>query len=338
MTSSTPLDERMTAPGIGEIEAAARRIADEAVVTPLIESPVINERLGGRLLIKAEVLQKTGSFKFRGAYNHLRRIDEATRRAGVIAYSSGNHAQGVAAAAHLLGIPALIVMPRDAPAVKTANTRAWGAGIVFHDRYREQREIVASALASERGATIVPPYDHPDIIAGQGTVGLELAAQAAAADAQLDIVLVPVGGGGLISGCALALAAHCPDAKVYAVEPAGFDDTRRSLAAGARRRNREDARSFCDALLAPTPGDLTFAINRDHLSGGLAVNDPEVARAMATAFTHLKLVLEPGGAVALAAALEGHIDCRGKTVAVVCSGGNVDPETFASALRQGVAH
>jgi threonine dehydratase len=328
----------MTPPGIAEIEAAARRIADEAVVTPLIESPVINERVGGRLLIKAEVLQKTGSFKFRGAYNHLRRLDEAARRAGVVAYSSGNHAQGVAAAAHLLGVPALIVMPRDAPAVKTASTRAWGAEIVLHDRYREKREVVAGAIASERGAAVVPPYDHPDIIAGQGTVGLELAAQAAAMDARPDAVLVPVGGGGLISGCALALAERCPDANVYAVEPAGFDDTRRSLAAGARQRNRGQARSFCDALLAPTPGDLTFTINRRHLAGGLVVNDDEVARAMAAAFTHLKLVLEPGGAVALAAALEGRIDCRGKTVVVVCSGGNVDPETFAGALRQGAPH
>ncbi|MFQ5954525.1 MAG: threonine/serine dehydratase [Kiloniellales bacterium] len=332
---STPASEPPLAPpAIADIEAAARRIAPHAVKTPVLESMALNERVGGRLLIKAEILQKTGSFKFRGAYNRLSRLDRAARRAGVVAYSSGNHAQGVAAAARLLGIPALIVMPDDAPAVKIANTRAWGAEIVVHDRKRQRREDLAEAIAAERQAVIVPPYDHPDIIAGQGTVGLELAAQVTALDADLDAVLVPVGGGGLIAGCALALGARRPEAGVYAVEPSDFDDTRRSLASGRRQRNREDATSFCDALLAPTPGHLTFAINQERLAGGLAVPDDAVARAMAAAFTHLKLVLEPAGAVALAAALEGHFDCRGKTVAVVCSGGNVDAKTFAAALKK----
>lgn len=324
-------------PSVADIEAAARRIAPQAVRTPVLESPVLNERVGGRLLIKAEALQKTGSFKFRGAYNRLRRLGAAARRAGVVAYSSGNHGQGVAAAARLLGIPAIIVIPDDAPAVKIANTRAWGAEIVLHDRRRQCREDLAAAIAAERQAVIVPPYDHPDIIAGQGTVGLELAAQAASLDAALEAVLVPVGGGGLIAGCALALGASCPRAKVYAVEPAGFDDTRRSLESGRLERNREGASSFCDALLAPTPGRLTFAINRRRLAGGLTVSDAAVARAMAAAFTYLKLVLEPGGAVALAAVLDGAFDGRGGTVAVVCSGGNVDAKTFAAALRRGKA-
>ncbi len=321
-------------PTITDIESAARRLAPHVVTTPLLESEALNRRVGGRLLIKAESLQKTGSFKFRGAYNLMSRLSKAARRAGVVAYSSGNHAQGVAAAARLLGISALIVMPDDAPAVKVANTRAWGAEIVPYDRRRQSREALAEAIAAERGAAIVPPYDHADIIAGQGTVGLELAAQAADLDIVLDAVLVPVGGGGLISGCALALGARSPETSIHAVEPSDFDDTRRSLASGSRERNHRDARSFCDALLAPTPGEITFAINRGRLAGGFAVPDHAVAGAMAAAFTHLKLVLEPGGAVALAAALEGRLDCRGKTVAVVASGGNVDAETFAAVLRR----
>ncbi len=338
--NSSPIsdaDRLLQPPTVADIEAAARRLAPQVTRTPVLESMVLNRQVDGRLLIKAEVLQRTGSFKFRGAYNRLSRLDDAARRTGVVAYSSGNHAQGIAAAARLLGLPALIVMPDDAPAVKVANTRAWGAEIVTHDRHRQNRESLANEIAAERRATVVPPYDHPDIIAGQGTVGLELAAQAADLDASLDAVLVPVGGGGLISGCALALAARCPGTAVFAVEPAGFDDTRRSLASGARERNRDDGHSFCDALLAPTPGRLTFAINRNRLAGGFAVSDDDVAVAMAAAFTHLKLVLEPGGAVALAAALTGRLDCRGKTVAEVCSGGNVDAETFVAALRRAKA-
>jgi len=328
MTSSTNFE----APTFADIEAAARRLEGKAVVTPLLESPLLNELVGGRLLIKAEPLQRTGSFKFRGAYNCISRLDDDAIKRGVVAFSSGNHAQGVAAAAHALGAPAAIIMPHDAPAIKVDNTRAWGAEVVRYDRYREDREVAARNLAEERGATLVPPFDHPLIIAGQGTVGLEIAEQAEAAGAELDAVLSPCGGGGLISGCALALAERAPGVAVYAVEPEGFDDTARSLAEGSRQESLEGAQSFCDALLAKTPGVLTFSINRKLLAGGLAVSDDEVAEAMTMALKYLKLVAEPGGATALAAALTGKYDCRGKTVAVIVSGGNVDPATFAQAL------
>ncbi len=330
MTSS----HRSDIPGIAEIRAAAQRLRGEAVLTPLLESPVVNARLGGRLLVKAEPLQRTGSFKFRGAYNTLLQLDAAQRRAGVVAYSSGNHAQGVAAAAKRLAIPATIVMPGDAPAIKIANTRGYGAEIVLYDRYREDREGIARGIAAQRGAVIIPPYDHPQIIAGQGTIGLEIAAQAAAAGIRLDAVVVNCGGGGLIAGCALALAEESPGTPVYAAEPLGFDDTRRSLAAGERLGNEPGARSFCDALQAPMPGELTFAINRRLLAGGFAVGDDEVGHAMAVAFADYKLVVEPGGAVALASVLSGKLAIAGKAVAVVASGGNVDRETFATALAR----
>ncbi len=328
MTSSTGFE----APTFADIESAAERLEGKAVVTPLLESPLLNELIGGRLLIKAEPLQRTGSFKFRGAYNRISRLDEDQIKGGVVAFSSGNHAQGVAAAAHAMGAPAAIVMPSDAPAIKVDSTRAWGAEVVLYDRYREDRDVRARNLAKERGATLVPPFDHPLIIAGQGTVGLEIAAQAKAAGAELDAVLSPCGGGGLISGCAIALAERAPGVAIYAVEPEGFDDTARSLAEGSRQQSVEGAQSFCDALLAKTPGELTFSINRRYLAGGFAVSDDEVARAMAPALKYLKLVAEPGGATALAAALSGKFDCRGKTVAVIVSGGNVDPAVFAAAL------
>lgn len=317
------------------IEDAARRLAGHAVITPLLESPLLNARIGGRLLIKADCLQRTGSFKFRGAFYRLSLLKDAERRHGVVAYSSGNHAQAVAAAAKMLGIPAAIVMPADAPAPKMAATRAWGADVITYDRYTEDREAIGAALARERGAILVPPYDDPLIVTGQGTLGLEIADQAAALGVRLDAALVPCGGGGLIAGTATALTTRVPGLAVYAAEPAGFDDTARSLAAGERLSNpplSADALSFCDALLAPMPGVVTFAVNRRLLAGGLAVSDAEVARAMATAFSDFKIVVEPGGAVALAAALSGRFDCRGKTVAVVCSGGNVDAAVFATAL------
>lgn len=332
MTSSPASESRL--PDIAAIRAAATRLAGHAVLTPLLESPAVNARLGGRLLIKAEPLQRTGSFKFRGAYNTLSQLDADQRRRGVVTWSSGNHAQGVAAAAQTLGIPALIVMPADAPAIKIANTRGYGAEVVLYDRIREQREEIGTRIAGERGATIVAPYDEPRVIAGQGTCGLEIAAQAKAKDARLDAVLVCCGGGGLTAGCAIALAAEAPGTPVYAVEPAGFDDTGRSLAAGKRLANDPAARSFCDALLAPTPGELTFAINQRLVKSGLAVSDREVAQAMAVAFSDFKLVIEPGGAVALAAVLSGKLDVTGKTFAVVASGGNVDRETYVAALTQ----
>ncbi len=320
-------------PGFADIEAAAKRLAGVAVVTPLLEFPVLNERLGARVLLKAETMQRTGSFKFRGAYNKISQLSEAARRVGVVAYSSGNHAQGVAAAAALVGTPATIVMPADAPAIKIKNTRGYGAEVVTYDRDRESREEVAEQLLAERrGATLVRPFDDPDIIAGQGTCGLEIARQAEALGVRLDHLLVCCGGGGLTAGCALAVSALSPETVIHTVEPAGFEDTARSLAAGERLANPPGARSFCDALLGPTPGELTFEINRRLVADGLVVDDAEVAEAMAFAFRNLKLGVEPGGAVTLAALLAGKLDVAGKTVAATLSGGNVDPETFGRAI------
>ena len=319
-------------PGLADIEAAAARLAGKAVVTPLLEHPELNEQLGGRLLIKPEVLQRTGSFKFRGAYNRIAAIPAEARGKGVLAYSSGNHAQGVAAAAQLLGLPATIVMPADAPAIKVANTRAYGASVVFYDRYQDDRETLATELLAETGATLVKPYDDPGIIAGQGTCGLELMRQARGLEATPDAVLVCCGGGGLTAGVALAVKGLSPGSEVYSVEPEAFDDTLRSLGSGEREGNPPEARSICDALLSPSPGELTFPLNRRLLAGGLTVTDSEVERAMAFAFRRLKLVVEPGGAVALAAVLSGKITTAGRTTAIVLSGGNVDPATLQGAL------
>jgi threonine dehydratase len=311
-----------------DVAAAAERLHGVAVETPLLESDALNELAGGRLLVKAEPLQRTGSFKFRGAYNAISML----RPAAVVAFSSGNHAQGVALAARLLGIPATIVMPADAPRAKLDGTRALGAAVVTYDRAMEDREAIGRELASRTGAVLVRPYDDPLIMAGQGTVGLELGEQAARRGAALDAALICCGGGGLVAGCAVALARVAPGAAVYAVEPHGFDDTARSLAAGDRVANAPGGRSMCDALLAATPGDLTFAVNRRLLAGGLAVTDAEVGEAMRLAFRHLKLAVEPGGAVALAAALAGKLPIRGRTTGVVLSGGNVDAALFADVL------
>ncbi len=313
---------------IADVEAAARRLAGVAVVTPVLESEALNERAGARLLVKAEPLQRTGSFKFRGAYNAIATL----RPPAVVAYSSGNHAQGVAAAARLLGIPATIVMPADAPRIKLENTRALGAHVITYDRLKDSRESIGAAIAAETGAVLIRPYDEPLVIAGQGTAGLELARQAAERGAALDAVLVCCGGGGLIAGCALPLKAARSETAVYAVEPEGYDDTARSLAAGERVANPAPVPTLCDALLAPTPGEITFAINRRLLAGGVAVSDAEVRAAMRLAFHHLKLVIEPGGAVSLAAALHGKLPLRG-TVGIVVSGGNVDPALYAEILQ-----
>ena len=320
-------------PTFDDVQSAAKQIAGHAVRTPLLESPLLNERLGGRLLVKAECLQRVGAFKFRGAYNRISRLNEAERKAGVVAFSSGNHAQGVAMAAQMLGVPATIVMPTDAPEVKLANTRAYGADVVLYDREKEDRAEIAETLAAEKGALVVPSYDDLHIIAGQGTVGLELAQQAAEIGAGLDAVIAPCGGGGLISGCGLALKHETPDTAIYAAEPEGFDDTARSLAAGKRLAIEPGAKSFCDALVITMPGEMTFAMNQQLLAGGFSVSDQLTAQAMKVAFQYLKIVVEPGGAVALAAALSGAYDCRGKTVAVVCSGGNVDAGVFAEAIN-----
>src|SRR5512138_356122 len=321
-------------PTIDDIRAAARRLEGLAVRTPLLESPALNAKVGGRVLLKAETLQRTGSFKFRGAYNRISQIPEAARSGGVVAYSSGNHAQGVAAAAALLGLPAVIVMPSDAPAIKVANTRGYGAEVVFYDRFREAREEIGAALAASRGATLVRPYDDAGVIAGQGTCGLEVVEQAARRGLSLDAMLVCCGGGGLTAGCALAFEALSPATAVYTVEPADYDDTRRSLDAGRPVPHGAAAPSICDALLSPQPGDLTFAINRPRLRGGLAVTDAEVKAAMRYAFRTLKLVVEPGGAVCLAAILAGKTATAGKVVGLTLSGGNVDAELYRAVLAE----
>jgi threonine dehydratase len=315
-------------PTLADVAAAAARLRGVVVGTPLLESESVNARAGGRVLLKAECLQRTGSFKFRGAYNAISQIAVGA----VVAYSSGNHAQGVAAAARLLGKAATIVMPADAPAIKIENTRAYGAEVRLYDRQRESREAIGVEIAARTGAALIKPYDDQRIIAGQGTAGLEVAAEARDHGLEIDIALVPCGGGGLIAGCALALKAAFRDIQLYAVEPDGLDDTRRSLEAGERVANAPGATSICDALLLPTPGELTFAINRELLAGGLTVSDDEVLSAIAFAFRHLKLVLEPGGAAALAAVLSRKVALEGRTVAIVLSGGNVDPALFAAAI------
>jgi threonine dehydratase len=324
--------ESLPLSGLAEIEAAARRLAGVVRRTPLLFATPLDESTGGTLLFKVESLQRTGSFKFRGAYNRLVQLDAAGRRAGVVAFSSGNHAQGVAAAARMLGIPATIVMPSNAPAIKLANTRALGAEVVLYDRFTEDREGIARRIVAERGATLVPAYDDPHIVAGQGTAGLELMQQAAELGMTPDQVLVPTSGGGLTAGTAIAVRAMAPATAVYGVEPEAFDDTRRSLAAGTLLANPPEARSICDALQSSPPGRLTFAINRERLAGILTVSDAEVESAMARAFRDLKLVVEPGGAVALAAALSGRVALAGRTTAIMLSGGNVDPATFIAAL------
>jgi threonine dehydratase len=331
-STSGPAGNRL--PAFADIEDAATRLAGHAVVTPLLELPTLNERVGGRVLLKAETLQRTGSFKFRGAFNRISRIPEPARAAGVVAYSSGNHAQGVAAAAKLLGLQATIVMPSDAPRIKIENTRGYGARIVTYDRTTESREAIGEALAKETSALLVRHYDDLDIITGQGTCGLEIAHQAAALDAVPEQALICCGGGGLTAGVALALETLVPSCAIYSVEPEEFDDTRRSLATGERVAVDPQARSFCDALLTPMPGETTFALNRRLLAGGLVVSDREVRQAMAYAFRHLKLVVEPGGAVSLAALLSGKIEAAGRTSVVLLSGGNVDPAVYATILEQ----
>jgi threonine dehydratase len=317
---------------IADIEAAAGRLQGQAVRTPLLRSALLDARAGREVLVKAEPLQRTGSFKFRGAYNRIAMIPEADRSNGVVAFSSGNHAQGVAAAARLFGIRATIVMPADAPAIKRRNTESYGATVVPYDRFGEDREAVTAKIVAETGATLVRPYDDPGIIAGQGTIGLEIAAQCAELGVRPDAVLASCSGGGLVSGVSIAIRARMPGVRIYAAEPEALDDMRRSLAAGERVANDPGARSICDALQSPTPGQITFPIARETLAGGVTAPDDAVLRAMAVAFETLKLVLEPGGAVGLAATLEHRIPDDIRSVVIVCSGGNVDAATFRDAL------
>lgn len=312
--------------------AASKRIRGVAVRTPLLSNAELDRATGARILCKAENLQRVGAFKFRGAYNRLSMIPEAERAKGVVACSSGNHAQGVAEAARLLGLPATIVMPADAPALKLARTERSGAEVVRYDRATEDREAIANAIAAKTGAQFVHPYNDAGVIAGQGTLGVEMVEQADEQGAELDLVLVPVSGGGMAGGVALALEALAPQCAVIMVEPQGFDDYARSLDAGARRRNTAVTGSICDALMANSPGEISFSILQTRAAGALTVSDEEVLKAIAFAFHELKLVLEPGGAAALAALLSGKLDAAGKTVGVVLSGGNIDPSMMARAL------
>lgn len=312
------------------IEAAAGRLAGHLRPTPLLRSPFLDEIAGRPVFVKPECLQHTGSFKFRGAWSALSALPPGT--AGVIAYSSGNHAQGVALAAKMLGLAAVIVMPADAPALKIANTRAFGAEVVLYDRHAESREEIGDAIAAARGLVLVKPYDDPQVIAGQGTIGLEIAAEAAALGVSGAEVLVPCGGGGMTAGIATALAARAPGLRVRPCEPEGFDDTARSLASGARLGNAPEARSICDAIVTPMPGALTFPILKSHCGPGLVVSDAEALAAMRHAMLRLKITPEPGGAVALAAALFRGEALGDAPVIAVVSGGNADPETLLAAL------
>jgi len=319
-------------PTHADVRAAAARIAPHIIHTPMLRHALLDQLTGGTILVKPEPLQRTGSFKLRGATNAALRMNAAAREGGVVTHSSGNHGQATACAAAMLGMRALIAMPQDAPSIKVESTRRWGAEITFFDRATTDREALAERLAAERGATVLPPFDHPDVIAGQGSLALELFADAAAAGLALDALAVCTGGGGLIAGCALAAEGASPATRIWAVEPEGWDDTRRSLAAGERIAADGKGETLCDALLSLRPGALTFAVNQPRLAGGVVVTRAEVFRAMRFAFEHLKIVVEPGGAVALAAVLAGKVEARGRTVGVVVSGGNVDPAVFAAAL------
>lgn len=326
-------DAPVQLPEFAEILAARERLRSLASVTPLIEHPALNRRTGGRILLKAETLQRVGAFKFRGAYNKVVQVNPADYPGGVVACSSGNHAQGVAAAATLLGLRSVIVMPSDAPALKIQRTKDFGAEVVLYDRIKEDRDAIARRICVERRAAYVHPFDDRDVIAGQGTAGLELMEQAAALGLVPDCVLVGASGGGVVSGVSIAVKEMSPATEVYSVEPAGFDDFSRSLATGTRQKNDTLSGSICDALMAQTPGEITFALARKNLAGGLTVTDDEVREAVRFAFQELKLVVEPGGAVSLAAILTGKVPTAGRVVAALLTGGNVDPDVFADIIR-----
>ncbi|GLQ07388.1 serine/threonine dehydratase [Sneathiella chinensis] len=313
---------------------AADRIRDVVVRTPLLESPALNKKIGARLLVKCETLQVTGSFKFRGAYNAISSLPDEVRARGVFAYSSGNHAQGIAHAAEMMNIPATILMPEDSPAIKISNTRGYGATVVTYDRYTESREEIGARIAEKDGLTLIKPYDNPAIVSGQGTIGLEIAQQLKEKGLTADYLSAPCGGGGLISGITLAMAKESPTTRLIAAEPENFDDTTRSLALGERVSNEPGHRSICDAIVTPMPGEITFPILQGNGVTGVFLTEREVTNAVRTAFTDLKIVVEPGGAVALAAYLSGKVDIAGKTVVAVCSGGNVDAPLFADILLE----
>ena len=310
-------------PTLDDVKAAAKRIEGICVRTPLVRNDALDEAVGAKVFVKAECLQRGGSFKMRGATNAIAALAPDVRKRGVLAFSSGNHAIAVSTAAKLFGIGAVIVMPSDAPKIKLETTRGNGAEVVTYDRVRESREAIGAKLASERGLHLIKPFDDPTVIAGQGTAALEVSQEISP-----DIVISPASGGGLASGAAIAL----PNATLVAVEPAGHDDIARTLASGSIQRNPPGIRSICDGLLTEQMGEIPFAIARERFSSVVAVSDDEVLRAMKFAFRHLKLVLEPSGVASLAALLQGKAEVKGKTVALIASGGNVDAETFSRAL------
>jgi threonine dehydratase len=322
------MNETIAPPTAADVEAAARTLAGVAIRTPLVNSPVLDAQLGARVFLKCETLQRTGSFKFRGAYNKISSIPPEKKSAGVVAYSSGNHAQGVAHAAQLCNVPAVIVMPSDAPKAKRERTAALGAEVVLYDRDKEDRAAIACEITAKRGATLVPPFDDPLVIAGQGTAGREICEDLEKLGIKPDLAVIGASGGGLIAGISLALKARVPGIKIYSAEPAGFDDTMRSFASGKREKNPRMSGTICDALMTETPGVITWEINKKLVGEGVAATDEEVGRAVAFAFRELKLVVEPGGAIGLAALLAGRPDVKGKTVVAVLSGGNVDAEMF----------
>lgn len=314
---------------IEHVRDAAQRLEGIAVRTKLIENDILNARTGGRIFVKPECLQRTGSFKIRGAYNCISRLSDEEKKRGVVAFSSGNHAQGVACASKMLGVPATIVMPTDAPAIKVANTKGFGAEVVFYDRYSQSREEISADIAAKQGLVVVPSYDHPHIIAGQGTAGLEIIEDVQAMGLELDAALFNCGGGGLTSGSTIAIKALSPTTEVHTVEPADFDDTLRSFKSGKIETIDPEARSICDALLSPSPGNITFKIMVDNKVTGFTVTDDEVRDAMRFAMTELKIIAEPGGAASLAAILSGKIPTEGRIISVIVSGGNVDPHVYA---------
>ncbi len=312
------------------IRLAAARLEDDVIRTPLLESHLLNEEIGFRLLVKPECLQKTGSFKIRGTTNRISRLEDAQRKNGLVAFSSGNHAQCVAAAAGSRGIPVKVVMPADAPDIKLENTAKWGAEVILYDRNTDDRALIAANIAAETGAILVPPYDDYDLMAGHGTVGLEIVEQLDEIGVRADSVICPVGGGGLVAGLSTAVLAMHPETDIYAAEPEQFDDTKRSLDAGTVLSNKPGSGSICDSIVTVRPGELTFPINRRNLSGGYVVSDADVISAMRQIFTSLKIVAEPGGAAAVAAALTNKEALSGQTVVAVVSGGSVDMDRFVS--------
>ncbi|MBF2713188.1 threonine/serine dehydratase [Agrobacterium vitis] len=328
--ASTPW--HLQPPGFDEIEAAAGRIDGHLVKTPLLESERVNRLIGGRLLVKAEGLQRAGSFKARGAWNTLSLMDQQARQRGVIAFSSGNHGQAVAWAANRFGVPAVVIMPQDAPAVKIQRTREWGAEVILYDRLHDDREAIGAAVSGERQLTLIPPFEDRRIVAGAATVAKEIVEQALDMGFMIDALAVSCSGGGLAAGCALAFETMLPQAQVWAAEPEAYDDLRRGLVSGRREKNDLSGRSFCDALLAVTTGSMNFNILSPRLKGSIAVSDKHVAHAMRLAFSEFGLVVEPGGAASLAAVLTGAIPVADQTVAVLLSGANVDADLFREVL------